>query len=153
MLNLILKIVPIFILLVNVIGCSDSNPVESEEEHFEAIGLFIISGMDTIARYQDLIVGGNIEVTENDSTDILAIKFIEEDGHISVPPSDDWALAWSIANESIAQVVSTDSQIEVYQLRIVGKSPGQTNIRIIINHLGHKDYESADIPVIVNPAE
>jgi hypothetical protein len=153
MLTFFIKLIPAIIFVALIIGCSDSNPVDSEEEHFEAIGLFILSGMDTIAKYQDLEVSGSIQVTENDSTDILNIKFIEEDGHIGIPPTDDWALDWSIANENLAEVISTESQLENYQIRFSGISAGQTSIRILINHLGHKDYESADIPLIVNSGD
>jgi hypothetical protein len=149
MLKFNVSIVTIFLFLVFVMGCSNNNPVESEEDHFEAIGLFIISGMDTIAKYEDLVVSGNINVTEKDSTDLLAIKFIEENGHVGVPPTDDWSLDWIITDVSVADVVSTDSQIQSYLLRISGKNIGQTNIRIIINHLEHKDYESADLPIVV----
>jgi hypothetical protein len=139
--------------LIFVFGCSDDNPVEPEEEHFEAIGLYIIAGPDTIAKYKDLVVSGNIEITASDSTGLLDIKFVEEDGHIGIPPTDDWALDWRIANETVAQMVSTDTQLEAYQIRIAGKNSGQTSIRILINHLGHKDYESADIPIIVRSDE
>jgi hypothetical protein len=139
------------VLIFFVIGCSDNNPVDSEEEHFEATGLFIISGTDTIAKYKDLIVSGNIEVVENDTTDILRINFLQEDGHIGIPPTDDWSLDWLIADGTIAEVVTTDSQLELYQLHIAGKKAGQTTIKIIINHHSHKDYESAEIPIIVNP--
>jgi len=145
----VLTIIPLAVLIF-LAGCNESNPVESEEEHFEAIGLFILSGNDTIARYEDLVVSGIIEVTENDTTEILSIIFLAEDGHIGVPPTDDWSLDWLIGDESTSDVVATDSQIELYTLHIAGKKAGQTPIKIIINHLGHKDYESAEIPIIVN---
>ena len=112
---LVISTVPI----IFISGCSDSNPVESEEEHFEAIGLFILSGNDTIAKYEDLIVSGIIEVAENDTSEILSIKFIEEDGHIGVPPTDDWSLDWLIDDETTSEVVATNAQIELYQLQFV----------------------------------
>jgi len=150
MLKSILKIMAIPLsIVIFVVGCSENNPVESEEEHFEAIGLFILSGSDTIAKYQDLNVSGKIEVTENDQTDLLQLQFIEEDGHVGLPPNEEWSLVWDTADTSVAEVVSTKSQINLYQIQISGKKVGQTTIKIIINHHDHKDYESAGIPIDV----
>jgi hypothetical protein len=90
-----------------------------------------------------------VDVTELDTTDLLQIKFIDEDGDIGVPPSNDWRLDWDIDDRSVADVIASETDRSNYQVRINGKVTGQTNIRIVINHLGHKDYESADIPIIV----
>jgi hypothetical protein len=136
-------------LIVFVTGCDEDNPVESEEVHFEAIGVIVLSNGDTVASYQDLVVNGSINVIANDTTEILSIQFVEEDGDIGIPPSDDWTLDWSIDDISRADVVASDSEISSYQIHIYGKVAGQTNIRFIINHHGHKDYESADIPIII----
>jgi len=68
--------------LLFIIGCGDDNPVEPEETHFEAIGLYIISGGDTLVTYEAGVVSGEITVNQGDTTALLSVKFITEDGDI-----------------------------------------------------------------------
>jgi hypothetical protein len=113
----------------------------------------MISGDDTLASYQDLVVNGEIEITEGDTTDQISIVFTEEDGDVGIPPTDEWTLDWEVDDESVAEVIASDSEKMLYQLRIYGKVTADTEIKIMINHLGHKDYESAGIPVIVSSSD
>ena len=144
--NFILKTLTVMILLLLAAGC---NPVESEEQHFEAIGLFIISSGDTTVRYQDGIVTGEIEVQQGTDTALLSVKFITEDGSIGIPPNNDWSLDWNIADTTHADVISNDDELQQYRFHIAGKLVGITTIKIIINHHGHKDFESKSIPIEV----
>jgi hypothetical protein len=134
-------------------GCSDSNPIESSEDHFEAIGLFVFASGDTIVKYQGGIVTGQIEVEENDETALLSIKFIEEDGEVRIPPTADWSLSWDVADTSFADVEYHQDELVFYHFNIMGKKSGQTDITIIINHFDHKDFESKEIPIVVSSPE
>jgi hypothetical protein len=152
MLRFIIKLLAILsVFLLVTVGCNKDNPVESEEEHFEAIGLFIISSGDTIVTYQGGVVSGEIEVEEGTLTALLSVKFITDDGDVGIPPSDDWSLDWSIADTTYAQLVGHDDEVVQYIFHISGKKAGTTSITIIINHHDHKDFESKEIPIHVAP--
>lgn len=130
-------------------SCNDDNPVESETEHFEAIGLYVISSGDTIVSYVGGVVDGQIGVVAGDETALLSIKFIEEDGDVGIPPGNEWSLDWSVADTAVAEVEVHADELELYRFHIVGKKPGKTNITIIINHNEHKDFESLPITIDV----
>lgn len=147
--NILSVIASISILIFIMSGCSSDNPVEPSEEHFEAIGLFIIASGDTIVKYQGGIVTGSIEVTEGEDTALLSVKFIEEDGDVGLPPSSDWSMTWEVADTAVADLHTHENERENYQFHLEGKSAGNTNITIIVNHFDHKDFESREIPVTV----
>jgi hypothetical protein len=132
-----------------IFACSDDNPVEPVDEHFEAIGLFVISSGDTIVKYVGGVVTGEIEVEEGDLTPLLSVKFITEDGEVGIPPSDVWSLSWEIENTDHADLESHGGELAEYRFHIRGKEEGTTNIKIIINHNDHKDFESKEIPIHV----
>jgi hypothetical protein len=139
----------ISILVFILSSCGSDNPVEPSEEHFEAIGLFIIASGDTIVKYQGGTVTGNIEVAQGEDTALLSVKFIEEDGDVGLPPNSDWSLAWEVADTAVADVHTHQNEIQNYQFHIEGKAAGETDIKIIVNHFDHKDFESREIPVSV----
>ena len=133
-------------------GCSEDNPVEPEEVHFEAIGLYVISSGDTIVKYVGGEVSGKVEVLVGTQTPLLSVRFLNEDGHIGVPDGDEYDLIWSIADESVATVVSHEEELNDYQFHIEGKQIGTTSITVILNHNEHKDFESKAIAIQVNQA-
>ena len=140
----------VLLILVFIAGCGDSNPVESEDEHFEAIGLFAIFETDTIVKYKDGVVQGDFKLGVGTASPIYQLLFLEEDGDIGVPPTDDWSLGWEIGDEMIANVVSTQEDHDQYKIQFTGLKEGQTTIKIQIYHQDHKDFESEDLPIIVN---
>jgi hypothetical protein len=133
-------------------GCSEDNPVEPEEVHFEAIGLYVISSGDTIVEYVGGEVTGKIEVLVGTQTALLSIRFLDEDGDIGVPVGSEYDLSWNIADESVATVVSHEEELKDYQFHIEGKQIGSTSITVILNHNDHKDFESKAIDIQVNQA-
>jgi hypothetical protein len=152
MMKYLIKIAALLsILFLFVYSCKDDNPVESSEEHFEAIGLFIISSGDTIVKYQGGEVTGEIEATVGDHTALLSILFISEDGDVGIPPGAEWALDWDIADTTVADVDYHEDELELYKFHIEGKKEGETTIKIIINHNDHKDFESKAIVIRVGP--
>jgi hypothetical protein len=132
-----------------VSNCNDDNPVDSEEEHFAAIGLFIISSGDTIVTYQGGEVTGEIELHEGELSPLLSVKFITEDGEVGIPDGDEWSLDWVIEDTDIADLESHGDELEEYRFHIRGKEEGETEITIIINHNDHKDFESQPIHIHV----
>ena len=148
-----INLIAIFFLTVFLLtGCSEDNPVEPEEVHFEAIGLYVISSGDTIVKYVGGEVSGKVEVLVGTQTPLLSVRFLNEDGDIGVPDGDEYDLSWSIADESVATVVSHDEELNDYQFHIEGKQIGTTSITVILNHNEHKDFESKAIAIQVNQA-
>jgi hypothetical protein len=140
----------ILLLLVFISGCGDSNPVESEDAHFEAIGLFAIFETDTMVKYIDGVVYGDFKLGVGVDSPVYELMFLEEDGDISIPPTDEWSLGWEIEDNSIATTVSDQENHDQYQIQFSGLKEGQTAIKIQIFHNDHKDFESEGIPLIVD---
>ncbi len=137
-----------------ILGCSDdSNPVNDDhnDEHFEAIGLFVINSGDTIAAYTGGEVSGQIEATVGEETPLLSVKFLTEDGHTGVPESDEFGLKLEIADTALAGIEQHDG--EDYAFHVIGKREGQTSIEISILHHDHPDFVSKPIPVMVSKAQ
>jgi hypothetical protein len=153
MLKYTINFIAVFSLILFFLpGCSEDNPVESEEIHFEAIGLYVISSGDTIVKYIGGQVIGEIEVQEGTLTPLLSIRFLNEDGDVGIPTGDEYALIWELADEAIANVDSHDDELSEYKFHIEGKQAGATTITVILNHNDHKDFESKEITIRVTPA-
>ena len=90
-----------------------------------------------------------IEVTEGAQTALLDIKYIAEDGDVGIPTTDEWSMGWSVADNSVAEVVAKSEEQLQYQFRIEGMKEGTTGITILLNHHDHKDFESKEIPITV----
>ena len=145
----LMSILTVFIFLP---GCTEDNPVEPEEQHFEAIGLYVISDGDTIVKYVDGVVTGSIEVQAGQQTPLLSIRFLTDKGDIGIPQGNESSLAWNISDVSVADIESEEDELTAYQFHISGKKAGNTEITIIINHNDHKDFESKAIPIVVSTA-
>ena len=150
MFKLSIKLITAFTLtMLFLYGCS--NTVEPEEHHFEAVGLYVISGADTIVKYVDGQVSGNIEVKQGTQTPLLSTRFINEDGDVGIPEGDEYSFTWDLENSTYAEVSGNEDELNEYKFYIDGKQTGSTTITIILNHNDHKDFESEEIPVIVTP--
>jgi hypothetical protein len=133
-----------------IAGCGDSNPVESEDEHFEAIGLFALVEEDTVVKYVDGVITGGFRIAYGANSPKYQLLFLDEDGDIGIPPTDAWSLGWEIGDTMIADVVSTQEDHSRYEIQFSGLKEGQTSIKVQIFHKDHKDFESEGISVIVN---
>jgi len=135
------------------IGCGDSNPVDSEDEHFEAIGFIAVFEEDTVVKYKDGVVTGQFNIFTGTTTPIYQLLFLEENGNIGVPPTDEWSLGWEINDVSVSDMVSTQEDHDLYQIQLSGLKQGQTTIVIQILHNDHKDFESEFIPIVVGESD
>ena len=140
----------IAIAILFLTACED-NPAshDDHDHHFEAIGLYIINSGDTIVTYKDGNVQGSIEVKVEDMTALLSVKFLAEDGDVGIPEGEEYGFDWEVENSDIAEIHTHDEEMEEYKFHVEGHEVGQTNIKIIINHNDHKDFESKPIPVKV----
>jgi hypothetical protein len=152
MMKLMIYLLSILTIFLFVVGCTEDNPVESEEKHFEAIGLYVISDGDTIVKYVDGVVAGSIDVQAGQQTSLLSIRFLTDAGEIDIPQGEESSLAWNITDVTVADIESQEDELNAYQFRISGIKAGNTEITIIINHNDHKDFESKAIPIVVSSA-
>ena len=134
------KSTSIFALVLFIAGCGHDNPV---------IVLIVRDSGTEIVRVESGQVTGEIEVGHGKETALLSVRFIAEDGELFTPDEKGgYALAWEIADESIAEV-EHHAQDSAWGFHIVGLAEGQTTIRIKINHGSHDDFVSPEIEIRV----
>ena len=143
----------IFALALFVASCGDDdNPVDPDDhdDHAEAFGLIIRDSGTEIVRVESGQVTGEIEVGHGKETALLTVRFIAEDGDLFTPDEEDgYALAWEIADESIAEV-EHHAEDGAWAFHIVGLEEGETTIQIKINHGDHADFVSLKIEIHVS---
>lgn len=137
---------------IMMFGCDKDNPVDEDDhaEHAEAVGLVISQSGAEIARYENGAVTGKISVAAGEETPLLSVKFIDDhDGELFTPEGEHYSMAWTIADESVAEVERHDEDGE-WKFHIKGKATGNTTIEIKIMHENHADFVSLPIPIEVN---
>ena len=140
-------------LALTLATCGDGdNPVNTghdDEAHADAFGVQIISSGQELARYENGEVSGEIEVGHGRVTPLLTVRFIDEDGDMFTPHADDnFSLSWEIADGEIAEVEQHAAE-GAWSFHINGVENGQTSIVIKLNHAGHSDFVSKEIPIHV----
>jgi hypothetical protein len=139
--------------ILTITGCGDSNPVDSDENQFDAIGLFALGEEDTLVKYINGEVIGQFTILVDSNSPRYQLLFLQDDGDINVPSSDEWSLGWEISDVSVSDVVSTETDHEQYQIQYSGLKEGQTDIVIQIYHRDIKDFESDKIPIVVTKSD
>lgn len=143
----------LFPLALTFSACGDDdNPVNTDSDgdtHAGAFGVQIISSGQELARNQNREVSGEIEVGHEKATALLTVRFISEDGDIFTPDADaGFSLSWKVADETIAEV-EQHAEDGVWSFHIVGVANGHTSVVIKLNHAGHTDFVSLEIPIHV----
>ena len=153
------------ILLSTTLGCS--NPVDDghndtdhhdehhhdedhgDEDHAEAVGVIISSGDQQIVRYENRQVDGSVLVGVNQKTPLLSVLFIGEDGKTFVPETDEgFTLAFDIKDTSVVEIEHNEEDAP-WSFYVKGVIEGETFVAIKLNHSGHADFVSKEIPIVV----
>ena len=135
-------------------GCGDDdNPVKDdhEGEHAEAVGFIIRNSGVEIVRSEGVVdeLSRVTEVGHQKETPLLSVRFIDEDGELFTPHSDDgFALDWEIADESIAEIEQHEED-GAWAFHVAGLTEGQTTLTLKLNHEGHADFVSLPIEIHV----
>ena len=133
-------------------GCGDDdNPVKDDHdgEHAEAVGFVLRTSGVELVRYENGEVGGNIEVGVGRETALLSLRFIDEEGDLFAPESDDgFSLDWEIADETIAEV-EQHQEDGAWAFHLIGLVTGRASLIIKLNHEGHADFVSKAIEIVV----
>ncbi|MBZ0183282.1 MAG: hypothetical protein K8F60_12570 [Melioribacteraceae bacterium] len=136
-----------------VTSCDKTDdPVSTQEEHFEAIGMvFRTSGIEA-ARILRGITTDTLKGPEGAIGDALDITFINEDENEIAPPSEP-KLAWEIDDPTIFEVWQHPGEEGGYEFHVKGLKEGETKIEFFIMHEGHSDFRSGKIPVKIEHEE
>lgn len=142
-------------LTISVISCSDDDPVAPQEEHFEAIGTVIYdaTGAITITILRG-VTSDTLYVEEGALSDHFDVKFYDENENIVDPPlSEEHSLGYEIANEDIVEWWQHEGEEGDFEFHLRGIEHGTTTLELFIQHSGHNDYRSGNIPVKVMHGE
>lgn len=132
-------------------GCGDDDdPMSSQMEHFEAIGMrFTTSGIPIVSILRGTTTD-TFQVPLGALTEHIDAEFYDEDENLIDPPTDaDKELGWSIDDESVVEVWQHQGEEGSYEFHLRGLAEGETHIEFFVVHAGHNDYRSGEIPVKV----
>jgi len=141
-------LVILFLFSISILtGCNEDEPLQPQEEHFEAIGVFIHNaGVEVVS-----ILRGETDdtliVQVNNQSDLLSVLFYNDNEEIINPPSSGQALGFEIDNTTIAEI--NQETAGSFEFRISGKQKGNTHLELFLLHEGHADFRSGKIPVRV----
>lgn len=148
----IFKLTVAVLALSLIMGCSnDSNPVKDDDtdhDHAEAVGCVISSSGVELARYEEGAVTGSLNVKVGETTPLLSISFIAEDGDIFQPEDDAYSLAWEVADADLAKIIQHDEDGK-WLFHLSGIATGNTEITFKVLHGDHADFVAKPIPVQV----
>jgi len=131
-------------------ACSEDDVTTPPEEHFEAIGVYLSNSGIELASILRGVTDDTLFVPLDSSTDHIDVQFYDEDENIIDGPEDsDKQLAWIIGNTALCEVWQHAGEEGGYDVHLRGLAEGLTTIEFLINHEGHSDFRSGNIPVRV----
>lgn len=131
-------------------ACSEDDVTTPPEEHFEAIGVYLSTSGIELASILRGITDDTLFVPLDSSTDHIDVQFYDEDENVVDGPEDsDKQLAWIIGNAALCEVWQHAGEEGGYEVHLRGLAEGLTTIEFLINHEGHSDFRSGNIPVRV----
>lgn len=117
---------------------------DSGHDHVDAFGIVILAGDEQLAiqefteiTYAD---GNSITLTEGETTPVLSVKFLNEDGSFFVPEDDSYFLEWAISNTNVLSMQPI--QGAVWDFTATAESVGQAQVVFDLIHVDHSDYTS-----------
>jgi hypothetical protein len=134
------------LLSAGVAACDSTT--EPDHDHEEAVGLVVVDH----ATDQTLVtVNASRQVTGSLSVQAgqgraIEVWFVDEDGDRFQLDGDDHTLDVRVADAARARIESHGDHLD-----LEGLQAGATTVIFAIEHGGHDDYESPDIPITVTP--
>ncbi|HEX2203095.1 MAG TPA: Ig-like domain-containing protein [Longimicrobium sp.] len=130
-------------------ACGDATgPDDDDDDHQEAAGMVITdqSNVTLVSVSAQRQVTGTLTVAAGQARH-LEVYFVDEDGdRFQLDDGDEHALAWEVANESVATIDSHDGHLD-----LDGVAAGSTTVVFSLLHGNHSDYDSPAIPITVTP--
>ncbi len=136
--------------LIFLSSCSEENPAEPQESHFQAEGLVLyLNGLQEIKIFQNQFISAKrkIELLNGEITDLYEIKFLDENGNEFEPPDDeDFSLDWEVTDTNIITIEQLTGD---WSFRIDARNSGSTDFKLMVKHIDHNGFISPQIPVEV----
>ena len=129
-------------------ACSDDDdPVQPQEEHFEAIGAVIYDGTGAeIARILRGVTCDTLYAQVGVLSDHYDVKFINDEEEVVNPPSgEEHTMGIVVTNTDLLE--TEQDEPGAFEFHLQGKAVGVTTVELQILHDGHSDYRSGLIPV------
>ncbi len=141
----------LLMLLMFLISCSnEDDPVQNQEEHFEAIGVVFFESGNVIGSILRGTTNDTLKTAIGTVTSIIDIKFYDENENIVDPPTEaEKTFTWEIKDENIAQIIRSSADQDEFSFNIRGVSSGITTVEFFILHEGHADFRSGEVPLKV----
>lgn len=139
---------------VLALGACDDDPVGSEEEHEDPVGMVISAGGVDLVTVNGSVVTGTLTVDAGEETAHLDVAFLDEHGDRFTPADADEWLQVIIANPGVAGW--DQDEVGEFGGHLQGVSAGTTTAGFDLMHgavgsaSAHPDYRSPDIPVVIN---
>lgn len=142
----------IFILTaVILLMAACDNPVAVEDDdghdHAEAEGLILEQDAATVLTVQDAQVSDTLRVATGDTTGVYDVEFLDHDGNRihGEDYDDDFSLSWNVRDEDVLALTREGR----WSFMIAGLRVDTTAFALQLTHLGHPDFTTPDITVIV----
>lgn len=146
--NILLKLFLLLFLSFAIISCDEDDPLTSEEDHLEAIGMVLYDSGIEVARILRGVTSDTLIASEGGLSGHLNIKFIDEDENIIDPPDlDNHYLSWEIDNPDIADIWQHEGEEGGFEIHLEGLKEGNTFIEFFVMHEEHSDYRSGKFPI------
>lgn len=132
------------------VACDNSDETQ-DEHHLEAFGVALVSGADTLVRAeggQAADVSGLLSLQVNQAR-TLALHFLDDEGHWFRPePDPDGEHTCAVDHNGSVQV-EIDSLN--WMVTLTGLQADSSSLRVRVLHLGHDDFVSPDLPLVIEP--
>jgi len=150
----------LFLITFMIIGpsCSDDDdPVSSQANHFDAIGMQILQSGVVILDYYGPNYGAGDDIADLDTLSASQglnphwnTKFYDEDGELIDPPTDDdKSFGAEFADTSIAELWWHEGEDGTYEFHLRGKKEGYTTVEFKVLHVDHADFTTLPIPLVI----
>lgn len=136
-------------------SCSNptSNDDDDEDDHSDPFGVeLILNGVEIATQENGVITyneGDHIELEVGEETNLITLRWIDEDGDRFVPdPDDGYSLQWIVEHEETLEIEQHEED-GVWSFHFVGLAEGETDVNFELWHNDHADFTSQAFEVHV----
>lgn len=142
----------LFLLATAIAFVSCENSTSSDEdEHSDPFGAtLILNGIEVATQENGVISyneGDHLELEVGEETNLMTIRWIDEDGDRFAPDENDgYSLGWIVSDENIVEV-EQHSEDGAWSFHLVGLSTGEATIEFELFHNDHADFTTLPFEV------
>jgi hypothetical protein len=139
----------LLIIIIFFSGCSEDDPITPQEEHFEAIGVYLHDSGIKIASILRGVTTDTLIAPVGGLGGALNVQFYDEDENIIDPPTSGQTLRIEVGDNSMVSIFQHEGEEGGFEFHLRGLKAGVTYIELFIVHGDHDDFRSGHIPVRV----